>query len=262
MKEVNLVCEVKNGIGYIIINRPKVLNAINRETIDEFIGTLSEWRSDSSCRVLIITGSGEAGFCAGADISTFVESLRDPMGGREWSVYGQKFLSVLENYEKPVIAAVNGLALGGGFELALACSFIIASENAILGASEVTFGIMPAWGATQKLARLVGKGRAMEMILTGDPLDAREAYRIGIVNMVVSQEELIFTCEKVAERIIQNAPIAVRLSMKAVVQGLNLRGDEGLSLESDLAGLVCQTEDAREGINAFVEKRKPVFINR
>jgi enoyl-CoA hydratase len=263
MKEVNLLCEIKDDIGYITINRPNLFNAINRQTVDEFAGVLSEWRSKSSCKIVVITGAGEKAFCAGADINTFIESFRDPVGGgREWSQYGQKFLDLLETYEKPVIAAVNGLAMGGGLELALACSFIIASENAIFGAPEVTFGIMPAWGATQRLGRLVGKGRALQMILTGDPLDAQEAYRIGIVNMVVPQHDLMSSCRRVGARIILNAPIAVRLSMEAVVRGLNTIGKEGFLLESYLAGLACQTEDAREGFKAFVEKRKPVFHNR
>lgn len=253
---------MKNSIGYITINRPNVFNAINRETVDEFMAVLSRWRTIDSCRIIVITGSGDKAFCSGADINTFIENFRDPMGGREWSIYGQQFLNSLENYEKPVIAAVNGLAMGGGLELALACSFIIASENAKFGASEVTFGIIPAWGATQRLGRIVGKGRSLQMILTGDPVDAREAYRIGIVNMVVPPNELMPTCRRIGERIQRNAPIAVRFSMEAVVRGLNAMGNEGFLLESDLAGLVCRTEDAREGIKAFIEKRKPIFNNR
>ena len=253
----NIVVDKKDGIGYITVNRPKVLNALSIKTVMELMDAFESLGKDDDVAAIILTGSGEKSFVAGADIPEFMDL--SPDGARDYAMRGQELLSVIERLGKPVIAAVNGFALGGGCEIAMACSIRVASENAKLGQPEVTLGLIPGYGGTQRLPRLVGKGRAYEMVLTGDPIDAATAQRIGLVNRVVPQAQLIEECEKIAKRIAKRAPLAVKYCLEAVDRGLNMSLDDGLALEADLFGLVFGSEDCREGVKAFVEKRKPDF---
>ncbi len=253
----NLIVEKKPPIGYITVNRPKVLNALNVKTVLELIDAFEEMAGDETIRVVILTGSGEKSFVAGADIKEF-QNL-SPDDARNYAIRGQKLLNLIERLGKPVIAAVNGYALGGGCEIAMACSIRIASDNARLGQPEVGLGLIPGYGGTQRLPRLVGKGRAYEMILTGEHIDAAKAERIGLVNKVVPRDSLIEECEKLATTIAKQAPLAVRYCLEAVDRGLNGSLDDGLALEADLFGLVFGSQDVKEGVTAFLEKRKPEF---
>lgn len=253
----NLFFEVRNQIAYITFNRPKVLNALNRRTVEEFGDALARSREDAEVRVLILTGAGEKSFVAGADINELGQ--RTPVDGKEFSLVGQEIFHRLETMGKPSIAAINGFALGGGCELALSCSMRIAGKNAKLGQPEVKLGIIPGYGGSQRLARLCGKGIAHELILTGEMISADEALRIGLVNHVVEPAELIPTAEVIAKKIIANAPLAVKFSMDAVERGMEMAQESGLFLEATLFGLCCATEDMREGTRAFVEKRPAQF---
>lgn len=253
----NLLYDVKNQIAYITFNRPKVLNALNRRTVEEFGDAVTRAREDAGVRVLILTGSGEKSFVAGADINELAQ--RTPVDGKDFSLFGQEIFHRLETMGKPSIAAINGFALGGGCELALSCTMRIASKNARLGQPEVKLGIIPGYGGSQRLARLCGKGIAHELILTGEMISADEALRIGLVNHVVEQTELIFTAEAIAKKIIANAPLAVQYSMDAIERGMEMPQEEGLFLEAALFGLCCATEDMREGTRAFIEKRPAQF---
>lgn len=253
----NLLFEVKDQIAYITFNRPKVLNALNTPTMKEFSEILSRAHEDASVRVLIITGAGEKSFIAGADINEL--AVRTAVDGKDHSLAGQAVLHQLETMGKPSIAAINGFALGGGCELALACTMRIASKTARLGQPEVKLGIMPGYGGSQRLARLCGKGVAHEMILGGEMVSADEALRIGLVNRVVEPAELIPTAEAIAKKIIANAPLAVRFAMEAVEHGMEMSQEEGLFLEATLFGLCCATEDMREGTRAFLDKRPAQF---
>jgi len=256
----NLLYEVKEQIARITFNRPAVLNALNRKTIDELGDCLNAARHDAAVRVLILTGSGEKAFIAGADINELAQ--RTPVDGKEFSLYGQEIIHRLETLGKPSIAAINGFALGGGCELALACTMRIASRNAKLGQPEVKLGILPGYGGSQRLARLCGKGIAHELILTGDMITAEEALRIGLVNRVTEQSELLATAEAIAKKIIANAPLAVQYALEAVEHGMEMPQEEGLFLEATLFGLCCATEDMREGTRAFLEKRPAKFQGR
>jgi enoyl-CoA hydratase len=262
MGEPNILHELKNHIGYLTINRPEFLNVLNKECLSEFLDILLRWKDDNDCRALIITGAGERAFSPGADINVFAREGQRTLGGREWSRYGQAVLDHLEKLGKPTVAAINGIALGGGLEMALACTFRIAAENAKLGLPEISVGIIPGWGGTQRLTRFVGEAKALELVLTGEPIGATEAMRIGLVSMVVPLTDLIAASEQLLARIIRNAPIAVRLAIEAVKGGTCLPLSEALALESNLAGLACTTDDAKEGIQAFIEKRRPVFKGR
>lgn len=253
----NILTEKKEGIGYITINRPKVLNALSIKTVHELTDAFGAMGADAEVKVVILTGSGEKAFVAGADITEFQNLTPD--GARDYSIRGQKLLSIIERLGKPVIAAVNGFALGGGCEIAMACTMRVASDNAKLGQPEVGLGLIPGYGGTQRLPRLVGKGRAYEMILTGRPIDAARAEAIGLVNKVVPQAELIAYCEKIAKAIAKQAPLAIKYCLESVDRGLNMSLDEGLAHEADLFGLVFGSEDVREGVTAFVEKRKADF---
>jgi enoyl-CoA hydratase len=256
----NLLYEVKDAIARITFNRPSVLNALNRKTIDELGDCLNAARQDATVRVVILTGAGEKAFIAGADINELAQ--RTPVDGKEFSLYGQEIIHRLETLGKPSIAAINGFALGGGCELALACTMRIASRNAKLGQPEVKLGILPGYGGSQRLARLCGKGIAHELILTGDMITADEALRIGLVNRVTEQAELLATAEAIAKKIIANAPRAVQYAMEAVERGTEMPQEEGLFLEATLFGLCCATEDMREGTRAFLEKRPAKFQGR
>jgi len=253
----NILYQKKDGIAYITFNRPKVLNALNNKTIDELRQALVDARDDSSVRVLILTGAGEKAFVAGADISELAQ--RTPVDGKEFSVSGQGVAHLLETMGKPSICAINGFALGGGCELALCCSIRIASRNARLGQPEVKLGIIPGFGGSQRLARLCGKGVAHELCLTGEMISAEEAQRIGLVNHVYEPAELLPAAEAMAKKIIANAPLAVKYTMEAIERGIEMPQEEGLFLEATLFGLVCATEDKREGTTAFLEKRPPQF---
>src|SRR5256885_6499062 len=253
----NLIYEKKDGIAYITFNRPKVLNALNRKTIEELREALIDARDDSSVRVLILTGSGEKSFVAGADISELAQ--RTPVDGKDFSLFGQSVFHLLETLGKPSICAINGFALGGGCELALSCTIRLASKTAKLGQPEVKLGIIPGYGGSQRLARLCGKGVAHELCLTGEMITAEEAQRIGLVNRVYEPAELIPTAEAMAKKIIANGPIAVKFTMEAIERGMEMPLEEGLFLEATLFGVACATEDMREGTKAFLEKRAPQF---
>jgi enoyl-CoA hydratase len=253
----NILVEKKDNIAIVTVNRPKVLNALSIKTVEELVRAFESLKTDSEVAVVILTGSGEKSFVAGADIPEFEELTPD--GAREYAARGQNLLNLIERLGKPVIAAVNGYALGGGCEIAMACTMRVASENAKLGQPEVNLGLIPGYGGTQRLPRLVGKGRAYELILTANPIDAATAERIGLVNRVVPQEKLIEECEKIAKTIAKRGPLAVKYCLEAVDRGLNMSLDDGLALEADLFGLVFGSEDVREGVKAFTEKRKPDF---
>ena len=256
----NLLYEVRDAIAWITFNRPKVLNALNRQTILELGQALDAAQGDDAVRVLILTGAGEKAFVAGADISELAKMT--PITGQETSLLGQSTIRKLETMGKPSIAAINGYCLGGGCEMALACSMRVASKTAKIGQPEVTLGIMPGYGGSQRLPRLVGKGRAHEMILTGQMITAEEALRIGLVNHVTEPGELLAACEAIARKIIAQAPLAVRYSMEAIERGLEMPQEEGLYLEASLFGLCAATEDMREGTRAFLEKRPAQFKGR
>lgn len=253
----NLLYEKKEGIAYITFNRPKVLNALNRKTIEELQQVLMDAREDASVRVLILSGSGEKAFVAGADIKELVQQT--PVNGQEFSIFGQRVFHLLGTIGKPSICAINGFALGGGCELALACSVRLASRTAKLGQPEVKLGIIPGYGGSQRLPRLCGKGMAHELCLTGEIITAEEAQRIGLVNHVYEPAELLPAAEALAKKIIEKAPLAVKYCMEAIERGVEMPQEEGLFLEATLFGLCCATEDMREGTKAFLEKRTAAF---
>jgi len=253
----NLTVEIQNRVARVTINRPKVLNALNEATVREIGSAFVALGDDRTVGVVILTGSGEKAFVAGADINELARMT--PLGGEASSRLGQEALSEIEQLGKPVIAAINGFALGGGLELALACHFRFASDNAKMGLPEVGLGIIPGYGGTQRLPRIVGLGRALELITTGRMIDAAEAFRIGLVNAVMPQPELLPHCERVANEIIAKGPLAVRCAMDAAIRGLDTTLDLGLAQESTYFGLLSATSDMREGLTAFLEKRKPSF---
>jgi enoyl-CoA hydratase len=250
----NLLLEVENGIAVVTINRPKSLNALNSETLAELDGCFSDIEKRDDVKVLILTGSGEKSFVAGADISEMVNN--DAIGGRKMALLAKVAFEKLENMRQATIAAVNGFALGGGCEIAMACDIRVASENAKFAQPEVGLGTIPGFGGTQRLARLVGKGRAKELIFTTDMIDAQEAYRIGLANKVVPLPELLDKCKEIAKKIMAQSSYAVSLAKAAINAGLDVDLNSGLKLEADLFGLTFATADKKEGMTAFVEKRK------
>ena len=250
----NLLLEVENGIALLTINRPKALNALNSETLAELNTCLAELENNDDVKVVILTGSGEKSFVAGADISEMVNAT--PAEGRAMGLLAREAFGRLENMPQVTIAAVNGFALGGGCEISMACDIRVASENAKFAQPECGLGILPGFGGTQRLARLVGKGRAKEMIFTCDMIDAQDAYRIGLANHVVPQEELLDYCKAMAGRIMKNAPYAVSLAKQVINSGADMDLDNGLKLEANIVGLSFSTEDKMEGMTAFLEKRK------
>jgi enoyl-CoA hydratase len=253
----NILLEKKNSIAYVTVNRPKVLNALNMATMEELRSAFHDIKNDDSIRVVILTGSGEKAFVAGADISEL--ATQDAVTGKKYAQRGQSVLNLIENLGKPVIACINGFALGGGCELALACTMRLASDGAKLGQPEVKLGILPGYGGTQRLSRLVGKGIAMQMVLAGETITAQEAHRIGLVNEVTPAAELIPRAEALAAKIIANAPLAVQYAMEAVNKGMEMTLAEGLFLEAALFGVCCATSDKAEGTAAFLEKRAASF---
>lgn len=252
-----LLYEKRGNIGLLTINRPEKMNALSNLLTSELKKALDEIENDEELRVLILTGAGEKAFVAGADIKELVD--RDANIGRRVSRERQDVFSRIENLPIPVIAAVNGYALGGGLELALACSIRICSESAQFGAPEVKLGIIPGDGGTQRLPRLVGQGRAMEMVLTGDFIDAQEAFRIGLANQVVPSEQLMEKTMDLAGKIASRPPLAVRYAKEAVNRSVEGGAMSGYALESYLHALACTTEDKKEGVAAFLEKRKGEF---
>jgi enoyl-CoA hydratase len=260
MNYKNLLVEIKNTVALVTINRPDKLNALNNETLVELGDLFDQFKIDDSVDCVVLTGAGEKAFVAGADISEL--NNQNGISGEEFARFGQTVFNKIENLGKPVIAAVNGFALGGGCELSLACHIRLASEKAKFGQPEVNLGVIPGYGGTQRLAKLINTGRAMEYILTGDMIDANEAFRIGLVNHVHSADELIPKAFELAEKIATKGQLAVRLAVKAVKVSEKMNLHEGIEHESVLFGLACGTEDFKEGTSAFLEKRKPSFSKK
>jgi len=257
MSHQNLRIETRDGIAVVTVDRPEKLNALDDRTMEELDGAFTALGSDPTVGGVILTGAGEKAFVAGADISEL--ATQSPVQGKERSIRGQEILDKIEGLGKPVVAAVNGFALGGGCELAMACHVRVASENARLGTPEVKLGIMCGYAGTQRLSRLVGKGRALEILLTGEPVDAQEAHRIGLVNKVVPKEKLLAEAEAVLRKMLGNGPVSLRFSLDAVNAGLEMPFAEAQYLEATLFGLICTTEDMKEGTRAFLEKRPAKF---
>jgi len=253
----NIKTENRDGILFLTIDRPKVLNALNAQTVEEIGEAFWSARRDDTVKAVIVTGAGEKAFVAGADINELAQ--KTPITGKDTSERGQQILSSIERFPKPVIAAINGFALGGGCELALACHIRIASEKAQIGLPEVTLGIIPGYGGTQRMARLLGKAKALELICTGDRIGAVEAERIGLVNKVVPADQLISAAEEMARKMMTRGPLAVRAAIEAVMSGSEMPFEEGQFLEATLFGLLCASEDTKEGMNAFLEKRQANF---
>jgi enoyl-CoA hydratase len=253
----NLLVERDGAVAILTINRPTVLNALNTQTIDELRRAMLEVKADATARAIIVTGAGPKSFVAGADINEL--AVLSPTAGRDHALAGQHVFDVIENLGKPVIAAINGFALGGGCELAMACTLRIAADTARLGQPEIALGLIPGYAGTQRLPRLVGKGRAMEMLLTGAPIGADEALRIGLVHRVVPAADLMTEARKLAAQLAANAPVAMRYIISALNKGLEMPFAEACQYEATLFGLVASTEDMREGTAAFLEKRKPEF---
>jgi enoyl-CoA hydratase len=256
----NLLLDREGAVALVTINRPKVLNALNTQTLDELRRAVLDLRRDDSVRVVILTGAGEKSFVAGADINEL--ATQTPTSGREHALGGQHVFDLIENLGKPVIAAINGYALGGGCELAMACTLRVAADTARLGQPEINLGLIPGYAGTQRLARLVGKGKAMEIILTGAPIAAAEAERIGLINRVVPASELMQAARTLAAELARQAPVAMRYILDAINHGLEMPFAQGRDFEATLFGLVAATEDMREGTRAFLEKRKAEFKGR
>jgi enoyl-CoA hydratase len=253
----NLLVERDGAVAVVTVNRPKVLNALNTQTLDELRRAILEMKRDDAVRAVVLTGAGDKAFVAGADINEL--ATQTPITGREHAIAGQHVLDLLEHMGKPVIAAINGYALGGGCELAMACTIRIAADTAKLGQPEINLGLIPGYAGTQRLARIVGRGRALELLLTGDQVTAQEAHRLGLVNRVVPAAELMAEAKKLAAALAAKAPIAVRYILDAVHKGLEMPFPQAQIFEATLFGLVASTEDMREGTRAFLEKRKPEF---
>ena len=257
MSYETILVEQNAGVATVTINRPKVLNALSDQVISELLRAAHDLHSDDEVKVVVITGAGDKAFVAGADIKELAQA--EGLKAVDLARKGQRLTRMLEELGKPVIAAINGFALGGGCELAMACTLRIASENAVFGQPEVNLGIIPGYGGTQRLTRLVGKGRAMELVLTGRNVDANEALAMGLVNKVVPAGELAEATAKLAGSLMKKGPVALRLSIAAVNTGESMGLDDALSLEAHYFGVCAATDDCKEGLTAFVEKRKPEF---
>jgi len=260
MSYENILCEVEGSIGRVTVNRPKVLNALNHQTLSELAHAFDELGSNDDVRCLIVTGTGDKAFVAGADINELAKMRA--MEAKDVAFFGQQVFARLEKIGKPSIAMINGFALGGGLELALACTLRTGSTAAKVGLPEVSLGIIPGYGGTQRLARIAGPGVAREWILTGDMISAEEAHRVGVINRLFAPEELEEGTQKLAKKILSRGPVAVRLGMEAINRGMNMSQQDGEVIESDMFGLASTTEDMREGMAAFLEKRKAQFVGR
>jgi len=256
----NVLYEKRNGTAYVTLNRPKVLNALNAPTWRDLRTAFEDARDDAAVRGVILTGAGDKAFIAGADIGEL--ALANAIDAERSSRFGQEVLNLVENLGKPVIAAINGFALGGGCETAMACTIRIAVEHAKFGQPEVKLGLLPGGGGTQRLPRLIGKGRALQLILSGGMIGAQEAFRVGLVNEVVAADNLISRAEAILKEIAANAPVAVRFSLEAVNKGIDTSQSVGFDLEASYFGLCAGTEDKKEGTSAFLEKRAPRFNGR
>ena len=256
----NVVYEKKGSIAYVTVNRPKVLNALNAKTIADLRAAFEDARGDAAVRGVILTGAGGKAFVAGADIGELARVTA--VEAAEMTTNGQALTTLIENLGKPVIAAVNGFALGGGCELAMASTIRLATENAKFGQPEVKLGVIPGYGGTQRLPRLVGRGRALQLILSGGLIDAAEAYRIGLVNEIVPADGLVARAEAILQQIFGNAPLAVKFAIEAVNKGLETSQAEGLVMESSFFAICAATEDKKEGTSAFLEKRASKFAGR
>ena len=253
----NLLIDRDGPVAVVTVNRPKVLNALNTQTLDELRRAILALKHDDSVRAVVLTGAGEKSFIAGADINEL--AVQTPTTGREHAMAGQHVLDLIEHMGKRVIAAINGYALGGGCELAMACTLRIAADTARLGQPEITLGIIPGYAGTQRLARIIGRGRALELLLTGDQISAPEAHRLGLVNRVVPAADLMRDARALAATLAAKAPVAVRYILEGVHKGLEMPFPQAQVFEATLFGLVASTEDMREGTKAFLEKRKPEF---
>ena len=252
-----IIYEKSDGVATITLNRPEALNAFSKDVIEEILRALEDVKSDENVRVVVLTGAGEKAFSAGADIKGMVGMTA--LKARELSLMGESLCLALENLEKPVIAAINGYALGGGLEVAMSCDFRIASETARVGQTEVNFGLIPGWGGTQRLTRLVGMTKSKELIFTGKMVDARTAEQLGILNMVTSADKLKETVRQFAQELALKPPVALKVAKALVNKGANIGLDSALALEREGFGVVASSEDLKEGVSAFIEKRKPVF---
>jgi enoyl-CoA hydratase len=253
----SIIYEKAESIATITLNRPEVLNVFNAEVIEEVIEALRDAASDDNTRVVVLTGAGQKAFSAGADIKAMVGM--NALKARDLSLMGEKLCLSLENFEKPVIAALNGYALGGGLEVTMACDFRIASENARVGQTEINSGLIPGWGGTQRLTRLIGRTKAMELVLTGKIIDARTAEQLRIVNMVVPADRFMEAVREFASELASKAPVAVKVAKALINKGADMGLDSALALEREGFGVVASTEDLQEGVKAFTEKRKPIF---
>lgn len=260
MESGKIIYEKREGIATITINRPQALNALNEEVIPEFLLRLEEAKKDKDIKILVITGAGEKAFCAGLDLKTAMNITVTK--AVEMSRLGQELTLAIEELGKPVIAAINGYALGGGLELAMACDIRIASEKARIGQTEVNVGLIPGWGGTQRLPRLVGKGIAKELIFTGKMIDTTTAERIGLINMVVPPEKLKAAVEEFAKEVISKPPIALKLAKELINNSIETDQRTGLIHEAEAFGILSSTDDYREGVSAFIEKRKPEYKGR
>jgi enoyl-CoA hydratase len=252
-----IIFEKGEGIATITLNRPEALNAFSKEVIEEILCTLDDVRNDEDVRVVVLTGAGERAFSAGADIKAMAGMT--PLAARELSLLGEKLCLALENLPKPVVAAINGFALGGGMEVAMSCDIRIASETARMGQTEINIGLIPGWGGTQRLTRLVGRGKAKELVFTGKMIDAKGAEQLGLINMVVSAYKFREAVRQFALELASKAPVAVRIAKSLIDKGADISLDSALALEREGFGVVASTEDLKEGVSAFVEKRKPTF---
>ena len=252
-----IIYEKSEGIATITINRPEALNAFSAEVVSEILQALEDVKADESVRVVVLTGAGEKAFSAGADIKAM--KGMNALKARELSQMGERLCSALENLEKPVIAAINGYALGGGLEVAMACDIRLASENARMGQTEINIGLIPGWGGTQRLTRLIGATKAKELIFTGKMIDAKTAEQLGLVNMVVPQDKFRETVRQFALELAQKAPVALKVAKALINKGAEISLDAAIALEREGFGVVASTEDLQEGVSAFIEKRKPVF---
>ncbi|MEM2106147.1 MAG: enoyl-CoA hydratase-related protein [Candidatus Bathyarchaeia archaeon] len=255
-----IIYEKSEGVATITLNRPEALNAFSKEVVEEVLNAIGDAKEDENVRVVVLTGTGEKAFSAGADIKAM--KGMNALKARELSLMGEKLCLALENLEKPVIAAINGYALGGGLEVAMACDIRIASENARMGQTEINIGLIPGWGGTQRLTRLVGATKAKELIFTGKMIDAKTAEQIGLINMVIPQSNFREAVRQFALELAQKAPVALKIAKALINKGAEASLDVALALEREGFGVVASTEDLQEGVSAFTEKRKPMFKGR